>query len=194
VTTKRRILALAGVAVLATVGSVVGTQMADAATAAGAAAGTVKVSSVVMTFTAGSSVANTVSIGATRDGFVVIEDRAAPISIASSAQSRCTALSPSQVRCTGIHAVDVDLGDRNDTLNVNGYVVAFAHGRSGNDRLSATWGQAWFWGDQGNDELSGGSNDDTLDAGTGTGQTATGGEGNDVCFGGGLTQQGCETP
>jgi Ca2+-binding RTX toxin-like protein len=192
VTTKRRILALTGVAVLATAGSVVGVQMADAATAV--AAGTLKVSSVVMTFTAGPNVANTVSIGGTRDGFVVIEDRGAPITIASSAQSRCTALSPSQVRCTGIHATDVDLGDRNDTLNVDGYLVAFAHGRAGNDRLSATWGQAWFWGDQGNDVLSGGSNDDTLDAGTGTGQHATGGAGNDVCFGGGLSQNGCETP
>jgi Ca2+-binding RTX toxin-like protein len=192
VTTKRRIVALTGVAVLATVGSVVGTQMADAAAAV--PAGTLKVSSVVMTFTAGSNVANTVSVSGTRDGFVVIQDDAAPITIASSAQSRCTALTPSQVRCTGINAVDVDLGDRNDTLDVNGYLVAFAHGRAGNDRLSAAWGQAWFWGDQGNDVLSGGANDDTLDAGTGTGQQATGGDGNDVCFGDGLSQSGCETP
>ena len=191
-TTKRRILALTGVTVLAAVGSVVGVQMADAAAAA--AAGTVKVSSVVMTFTAGSNVANTVSVDGTRDGFAVIEDRAAPITIAPSAQSRCTALSPSQVRCTGIHATDVDLGDRNDTLDVHGYLVTFAHGRAGNDRMSATWGQTWFWGEQGNDVLSGGSNDDTLDAGTGIGQQATGGAGNDVCFGDGLTQTGCETP
>src|SRR4029453_16225228 len=71
VTTKRRIVALTGVAVLATVGSVVGTQMADAAAAV--PAGTLKVSSVVMTFTAGSNVANTVSVSGTRDGFVVIQ-------------------------------------------------------------------------------------------------------------------------
>jgi Ca2+-binding RTX toxin-like protein len=190
VTTKQRILALTAVTLVATVGTVVGARMADAATASGA----VKVSSVTLSFTAGSNVANTVSVSGTRDGFMVIEDLAAPITITASAQSRCTALSTSKVRCTGIHVAEVDLGNRDDTLDVSGYLVTFAHGRSGNDRLSANWGQAWLWGDEGNDELSGGSNDDTLDAGTGAGQHATGGAGNDVCFGEGLTSIGCESP
>lgn len=191
-TTKRRILAITAVTVLATVGAAAGTRAADAAPSA--AAGTVKVNSVTMTFTAGSDVANIVSITGTRDGFMLIEDPAAPITIASSATSRCSALSATRVRCKGVHVADVDLGNRDDVLDVTGYVVTFAHGRSGNDRLYADWGQAWFWGDSGNDQLSGGVNDDTLDTGTGVGEWATGGEGNDYCSGDAVTRVTCESP
>lgn len=183
-----------GAAVVAISAGGVGVGIAQAAPAAG----TLSVDGGTVTFKAGNNVSNNVESASTRDLFFFLEDKAAPIRMDKSTAGRCTRIDASGVRCSGITALKVELGDGNDALAVNGFAALTAHGGAGNDTLNAAYYESpvKFYGDFGNDTLIGGDADDDLDAGPGTGpqrnQRTEGGTGADYCAGSFLVKVSCE--
>ena len=185
-TTIPRLLILSA-AVLATV-------LAGAAPAQAApAAGTVSVQGSSATFRAGDGVANNLQVASTLDPIFAIIDDAAPIRLASSARNRCV-VDGAIVRCTGITSVNLELGNRNDTVHAEGYARLRASGGSGNDYLEANFYQerVTFQGNSGNDVLIGGDRNDRLEAGSGRNQRTEGNGGRDVCSGSDVTKVSCE--
>lgn len=190
---RTRTFLLLGAAVLAV--SSAGVGMANAAAPSG---GTVSVAGGTVTFTAGSSVDNDVSGASTLDQYFGIKDAAAPIALDRSTVGRCTRNNAYSVRCTGITAIRVSLGDGNDKMYFEGYAGLTALGGAGNDTLDATYYDVpvRFLGGTGVDVLIGGSADDDLDAGTGGDRRRTqrteGNAGLDHCAGSYLVKVSCE--
>lgn len=179
-------LLIVGTAALATV-------LAGAAPAQAASPGTVSLQGDTVTFRAGNDVANDLEVLSTQDRFFALIDDAAPVRLASSARNRCTVDGPI-VRCTGISAVTLELGNRNDRLHAEGFARLRAYGRSGNDNLEATFyrERLTFQGNDGNDVLTGGDRNDRLEAGSGRNQRTVGNGGRDVCSGSNVTKVSCE--
>lgn len=161
---------------------------------AASAAGTVSVQGTSLTFRAGDDVANDVEVFSTQDPVLALTDHAAPIRLASPARNRCT-LDGAIVRCTGISSVTVELGNRNDHLHAEGFARLRASGGSGNDTLEAGsyQEQVTFQGDGGSDVLIGGARNDRLDAGSGRNQRTEGNGGRDVCTGSDVVKISCES-
>ena len=170
-----------------------GTAWAGQVGQAAPAAGTVSVDGGSVSFRAGDNAANDVEVFTTQDEVFAMTDNGAPIRLASSARDRCE-LDDGFVRCTGISSVTVDLGDRSDKLQAEGFARLQAFGQSGNDRMAVTFYTrgVTLRGGSGNDTLIGGDGDDRLDAGSGRNQRAEGNAGRDFCSGSDVTKVSCE--
>jgi Ca2+-binding RTX toxin-like protein len=190
-TTRAALLTLAGAAAVSLAAV---TLPADAAPVP-AASGTVTVRMFLLEYRAGAGVSNAVHLISTKDGYVSLHDDNAPVTLGPAAQYRCLQVDPSTVRCPGgIYAAILDLGDRNDSLTAQGFATLGARGGPGDDRLDASMSEEHvnLTGDQGNDELYGGSSEDVLDTGPGSHQKAVGNAGEDVCTGADTTRTFCE--
>lgn len=97
----------------------------------------------------------------------------------------CTAVTPNQVRCTGINVATFTLENRDDTFSVtpagysapNGFLLV--NGGGGNDVLNGSPGGDALLGESGNDTLSGGGGPEHLAGGEGD-DRVDGGEGIDT--------------
>jgi Ca2+-binding RTX toxin-like protein len=105
----------------------------------------------------------------------------------------CTAVTPNQVRCTGIDVATITLDNRDDTFSVtpvgysapNGFLLV--NGGGGNDVLNGSPSGDALLGESGNDTLSGGAGPEHLAGGDGD-DRVDGGDGIDtIAFGAAVT-------
>ena len=141
---------------------------------ASALGSTASVADGVLTYTAGSGEANSISLSYSGGG-LVLQDTGA--TIASS--GGCTVASNGRsVTCAGIKAVSMDLGAGNDTLLATFVITPVtARGGADNDTLYGSGAGDQLVGDGGTDTLGGGLGNDTLDGGAGADSIA--GDGGD---------------
>jgi Ca2+-binding RTX toxin-like protein len=143
---------------------------------------------IELLFVAAAGETNNVTL-ATSGGTVDIVDLGAGLTPGTG----CTAVTPNQVRCTGIGVATLTLGDGDDTFSVttagysapNGFVLV--RGDAGNDMLNGSPNGDALLGESGNDTLSGGGGPEHLAGGDGD-DSVDGGEGIDtIAFGAAVT-------
>jgi Ca2+-binding RTX toxin-like protein len=143
---------------------------------------------VELLFVAAAGETNTVTLAAS-GGTVDVVDLGAALTPGTG----CAAVTPNQVRCTGIHVATLTLGDGDDNFSVtpvgysapNGFVLVM--GGAGNDLLSGSPNGDALLGESGNDTLSGGGGPEHLAGGDGD-DSVDGGDGIDtIAFGAAVT-------